>query len=537
MNPRLIRLIIVLMFLAMTGLIGIQIYWIRGAVEQREQLFEQAVYEAMTNAVYDYEKMRIEREMNKLFNWKQVEKQMQQHLDSLKKKKKKGIKYNQDIAINIQRPGKGQGKIWFNSGGPTSDHHSIIDPFGVDVHENFEYFLPEISGDTATFLENVDEAYQLLSANGAFFGEFFKEMLSGYISMTPSDPDTLALDSIIGLKLAEQGINTGYNFGIYDIFLDKLTYTSSNRVKKLTHSEYRIPLSINPFNNQHYLVLFFPHKTQFILRNLLFLLAASTFLILIIIFSFSYTINTIYRQKKLSEIKNDLINNITHELKTPISTISLACQAMNDPDLMNSSLKDKYVNMISEENNRLALLVENVLQSAVFEKEGFRLKIKQVDLHARIDKAIASLSMQAQTRGVKIIKRLDAKDHEIEADEVMITNLIFNLIDNGIKYSQPNQPFIEISTRNQDQHIILEIRDNGIGISKDDQKRIFEKLYRVPTGNVHNVKGFGLGLSYVKSIVERHHGTIEVKSQLGEGSTFIVKLPLKQQSNNSLHLK
>jgi two-component system phosphate regulon sensor histidine kinase PhoR len=182
-------------------------------------------------------------------------------------------------------------------------------------------------------------------------------------------------------------------------------------------------------------------------------------------------------------------------------------------------------------------LVENVLQSAVFEKEGFRLKIKSVDIHSRIDKAIASLSMQAQSRGVKIIKRLEASVHELEADEVMITNLIFNLIDNGIKYSKNDDPYIEIITRNEPGLLVLEIRDNGIGISKDDQKRIFEKLYRVPTGNVHNVKGFGLGLSYVKSIVERHHGTIEVKSQLGEGSTFIVKLPLKQQINNSLHLK
>lgn len=537
MNPRLIRLIIVLMFLAMTGLIGIQIYWIRGAVEQREQQFEQAVYEAMTNAVYDYEKMRIEREMDKLFNWKQLEQRIQQQLDSLKNKKKKGTKNQEELVINVQRPGKGQAKIWFNSGGLANNHHAIVDPFGVEGQENFEYFLPEISGDTAGFFENVDEVYQLLSSNGAFFGEFFKEMLSGYISMTSSALDTMALDSIIGLKLSEQGINTGYNFGIYDIFSDKLIYTSSHRVKKLTHSEYRIPLSINPFNNQQYLVLFFPHKTHFILRNLIFLLGASTFLILIIIFSFSYTITTIYRQKKISEIKNDLVNNITHELKTPISTISLACQAINDPDLINSPLKDKYVKMISEENNRLALLVENVLQSAVFEKEGFRLKIKLVDVHARIDKAIASLSMQAQSRGIKIIKRLEAANHEIEADEVMITNLIFNLIDNGIKYSQPNQPFIEITTQNDDQWLILEIRDNGIGISKDDQKRIFEKLYRVPTGNVHNVKGFGLGLSYVKSIVERHHGSIEVKSQLGVGSTFIVKLPLIHQSNNSLHLK
>jgi two-component system phosphate regulon sensor histidine kinase PhoR len=528
MNPRLIWLIIVLMFLSMTGLIGIQIYWIRSAVDQREQQFQQGVYEAMNNAVYEYEKLRIDKEFDKLFSWEMVQHQMHKQLDSLTKTRYK----KENIIYDVKQPGKGNRKIWKQDNGTNVfEQFSIVDPFGVDGSGKFEYILPDVNGDTAAFMQNVDEVYATLSENGEIFSEFFKEMLSGYISMSPSALDTILLDSIIGAKLHDQGINIKYNWGINDVFINKLTYANTTKTQKLTSTEYKLPLSVNPFNNQYFLMLAFPNKAQYLLKNLFFLLVASSFLIILIIFSFAYTITTIFKQKQLSEIKNDLVNNITHELKTPISTISLACQAMSDPDLKNSPLRDNYITMISEENNRLALLVENVLQSAVFEREGFRLKLKQVDLHARIDKAIASLSMQAKSKNVKIMKDLGATKYELEADEVMMTNLIFNLIDNAIKYCRKEDPKIDIITYNNDDYIEMVVKDNGIGISKDDQQRIFDKLYRVPTGNVHNVKGFGLGLSYVKSIVERHHGSIKVQSQLGEGSTFIVRLPMKQKQD------
>jgi signal transduction histidine kinase len=173
-----------------------------------------------------------------------------------------------------------------------------------------------------------------------------------------------------------------------------------------------------------------------------------------------------------------------------------------------------------------------VLQSAVYDKGDFKLKIKRVDMHQRIDRAVSSLSIQARNKNIRIVRELDAPDPVIEADEVMVTNLIFNLVDNALKYFRPGDPYIAIRTRTEENNFVLEVIDNGIGISKDNQKRIFEKLYRVPTGNVHNVKGYGLGLSYVRSIVERHHGHIEVESQVGEGSTFRIRLPLKQHVFN-----
>jgi two-component system phosphate regulon sensor histidine kinase PhoR len=299
---------------------------------------------------------------------------------------------------------------------------------------------------------------------------------------------------------------------------------------QLAASEYRSPLMVNPAAASPELVVYFPHKTSFLLRNLYFLLAASAVLILIIIAAFSSTIFIIVRQKKVQEIKNDLINNITHELKTPISTISLACQAIADPDLGSlPGTRDKYMSMIAEENKRLGMLVENVLQAAVFERGEGQLKLRKVDMHQKINSVLRSLDIQIDNRKISVVKNLDARDFVVEADEVMVTNLIFNLVDNAIKYSRKTDGNITVSTWNEETHFYMEIADNGIGISKENIKRIFDKLYRVPTGDVHDVKGYGLGLSYVKKIVEAHQGDIQVKSQLQEGSRFQVLLPLKQE--------
>lgn len=219
---------------------------------------------------------------------------------------------------------------------------------------------------------------------------------------------------------------------------------------------------------------------------------------------------------------------MTHELKTPISTISLACEALNDPDVNKSaSMAGNYTRMIQEENKRLAQLVENVLQSALLDKSDFELQITEVDMHVVIQKVLRSFEMHLNRRKVTLDLSLNALKPVVEGDIVHLTNVIFNLLDNAIKYT-PDVPEIRIETGNVGAAFVFSIRDNGIGISRDEQKRVFEKLYRVPTGNIHNVKGFGLGLSYVQVIVEKHHGYIRVESELGLGSTFTVTLPEKQ---------
>lgn len=256
--------------------------------------------------------------------------------------------------------------------------------------------------------------------------------------------------------------------------------------------------------------------------------ASSGFFILLITATFYYTINTIIRQKKVASIKNDFINNMTHELKTPISTISLACEALSDADIVQTpKLTANYVRMIGEENKRLATLVENVLQTAVLDKSEFTLQLVQVNMHDIIQKTVKSLGIHLERNKVKLKLVLNAETAVIAGDQIHLTNGIFNLLDNAIKYRQ-DFPEITVETSNKEGFFVLTISDNGIGIAGDQQSKVFEKLYRVPTGNIHNVKGFGLGLSYVKAIVAKHKGTIKLESEVRIGSTFIIKLPFTQ---------
>ena len=279
--------------------------------------------------------------------------------------------------------------------------------------------------------------------------------------------------------------------------------------------------------NPEYLMLYFPKEKSFLLNQLWLMLFASATLIIIIIYSFSYTIFTIFKQKKLSEIKNDFVNNMTHEIKTPIATISLACEVLNDNGIEKSNeLIANYINMIKHENKRLETLVEHILQTATMEKGQLVLWKEEIDLHLIIPQAVNNVGFHVMQKSGNITQNLNAKKSTIMADKVHITNLIYNLLDNANKYS-PEKPKIVISTENSSTGIIIKVSDFGIGISKANQKKIFEKFSRISTGNLHNVKGFGLGLSYVKAIVDKHQGKISIESELKKGSVFIVYLPFE----------
>jgi two-component system phosphate regulon sensor histidine kinase PhoR len=240
---------------------------------------------------------------------------------------------------------------------------------------------------------------------------------------------------------------------------------------------------------------------------------------------FAYTIMTIFRQKRLSEMKNDFINNMTHEFKTPISTISLACEAIREDEITRTpGFFRNYLNIIKEENKRLENLSEKILQTAVIEKGQLKMKKEKVDFHHIITDVIKNIRIQVEIKDGVIIKDFKASQPFLEGDKVHLTNLVYNLLDNANKYS-PRRPVIKVRTENTPTGITLTIEDNGIGISKAEQKKIFDKLYRVPTGNIHEVRGFGLGLSYVKAIVSEHKGKISIESELNKGSTFRIFLP------------
>ena len=257
------------------------------------------------------------------------------------------------------------------------------------------------------------------------------------------------------------------------------------------------------------------------------ILSISLLLILTVIYAFYYTVNTIYKQKQLSEIKNDFINNMTHELKTPISTIQLACEALTDSDMNSPESQGTFIEMIKDENSRLKGLVDTVLKTAILDKGQVKLNEEPINLLDVLNRVKDNFSLKISQLGGEIKIENDLPELIFEGDKQHMTNVFQNLIDNAIKYST-EIPKITISTLKTIDKYIVNVTDNGIGISKENLDKIFEKLYRVPTGDLHNVKGFGLGLNYVKSIVELHGGNITVKSTKDKGSSFIITLPLNK---------
>jgi len=265
-----------------------------------------------------------------------------------------------------------------------------------------------------------------------------------------------------------------------------------------------------------------------VLKEMKLMIGGAIFFTLVIIAAFYVTVNALLRQKKLSEIKNDFINNMTHEFKTPLATISLAVDAMRNEKVAQDRQKSEYFSgIIKEENKRMNKQVETILQASLLERQELQLNLKPIHAHEVIQESMDNFQLQLEGKGGKAELQLNAKNDLLEADEVHFTNLISNLIDNAVKYSK-DALLIRITTHSTSKAIVIRIEDNGIGMSKETQRRIFEKFYRAHTGNLHNVKGFGLGLSYVKTIVEAHHGKIKVDSVVGKGTTFTLELPLKK---------
>jgi len=280
---------------------------------------------------------------------------------------------------------------------------------------------------------------------------------------------------------------------------------------------------IGPYEN---LIIVVPDFQQQVWDSLKWIIVGAALFMLVILAAFYVTVRTLINQKKLSEIKSDFINNMTHEFKTPLATISLAVDAIRNEKVQSDKEKLNYFSgIIKEENKRMNKHVETILQAAITEKQELQLKKVQIHVHDLIRKVIDNYQLQLNEKNAKVILQLNAKNDLLVVDEVHFSNLLSNLVDNAIKYSQ-EQPVIKITTQNVSKNFTINIEDNGIGMSKETVRRVFEKFYRAHTGNVHNVKGFGLGMSYVKTVIDAHKGKIKVDSTLGKGTSFTIEMPM-----------
>ena len=370
-----------------------------------------------------------------------------------------------------------------------------------------------------------------VSVNNAM-DEVVRQM-SGEVFQTASHPATSfnyqELDSLIAEELLLNGIDLHPVVGIYDGSQGSFLYSSdASKENRLEESPYRYnfsPIGVVS-SGQYFITLAFPDTELFLQSNTKVYLYMTLFLLVVIATMFFISLRTLAAQRRLDQMKTEFINNMTHEIKTPISTIGLACEMLRDETVsQDAATRSNFLGIISDENQRMRVLVETILQSAKMANKNFAINPKEVDINSLTAKVLQSFRLTIANRGGSIEAHLEASPSTLEADELHITNMVYNLIDNAIKYSV-DAPRIVVTTLCDNENIVLSVKDHGIGIAKENQKRVFEKFYRVSTGNVHNVKGFGIGLNYVAQVVRLHHGHISLESELGQGSTFTVKLPL-----------
>lgn len=343
-----------------------------------------------------------------------------------------------------------------------------------------------------------------------------------------------SLDTLLKQVLTEKGITIEYAYSVYstqeDTFVISNTVAKNCKDKYISTADFKYSTSLFPSSNEQVARLYidFPSKGSFLWSGLWLHLLSTFIFTSIVIFCFYYTIKVIVEQKKLSEMKTDFLNNMTHEFKTPIATISIAADTVKKwIDKGQPEKAMRFVNIIEEENKRMNSQVGKVLQMARIDKRDFNLNLVEVHAEDVILNASEKIALQVEQKGGRVELDFQATNSIIQADETHFTNIVYNLLDNANKYS-PEKPIITIRTKNIGNNFVFEVQDNGLGISKEARKYIFDKFYRVPTGDVHDIKGFGLGLSYVQVMVTAHGGSVEVQSELGKGSTFIVSIPIQQ---------
>jgi two-component system phosphate regulon sensor histidine kinase PhoR len=475
------------MTFSLLGLIGIQFYWIRNAIDENRKQFRQGiqqVLDAVSTRLETFELVKNSLDINNAANNK--------YLNAVPAPYSPDSLPEFPFAFELDN----LGNIKLKAESPKIDKQNAVE------------------NKSKEFIEQYNRQFHFLQKKMRLSLRPIEQRLSKNL-----------LDSLIKKELQNRGIEIKYKFAVLDKKKSALLFADDIRdKKKLLQSNFHIPLFQNDFSDtESYLYLFLPNEQEYLVKQIWIVLACSVLFILVIIFSFATAVFTILRQKKISEVTYDFINNMTHEFKTPIATISLACDVIQDPE-MPQKQSQRYMRIIKDECARLSKQVEKVLQTAKSERGDVKLNVQELNMHEVIDNAISNVAIQVENRNGLIFEEFKAENAVVFGDELHLTNVIINLLDNANKYS-PANPEITVSTESLKKGVRVNISDKGLGISKTDLQRIFDKFYRVPTGNVHDVKGFGLGLSYVKTIVEVHGGNISARSEPGKGTTFSVFIP------------
>ncbi len=517
------------MSVALIGLLLLQFYWIRNVHQLHTERFKTDAVNAIKNAVYDLENVEqnafysniahqnLKRRFNNRYGFNSL------------LKKGQAISIKDTTLSNNSNYLVVSGMSFDSLTGVTSEHRVITENYGQLFKKGKEHHNIKSCSDTSmSFNGDITRVFEegLLKKSKYLNEMMLKMFTSNLFSDIKLRLNPYVLDSLLKIKFLNFSIDTTFNFRVVDKKHKVVSFNNvpQNYKTEIETPEFRIKLYPSDLASDNYfLELDFPNKKSYIFKQMLGTLIAALLLVCMVVFAFYFAVSTIFKQKRLSEIKNDFISNMTHELKTPISTISLACEAISDPDVKtNPATLNTFVDMISSENKRLGLLVEKVLQTSLLEKGKLSLNKSVYQIDELVKDAVNSFRIQFQQRGGDLrIIQLDKVEWEV--DKIHFSNVLYNLMDNALKYSK-EKPVCTVELIKEKNGFTFLITDNGIGIKKEEQKLIFDKLYRVSTGDVHNVKGFGLGLDYVKRIVEMHGGIISLKSEYKVGTTFKIRL-------------
>ena len=547
MNKRKFAGLIIMMLLSILGIIWVQIVWIRNAIKIRNESFNNAVYISLTNAANAIESSR---KLNFFNNFVMDDPGLYNNNVGGSSSYLSINSYSSDAGTNMRVkitnqsfPGNNDtGRLTINDrsysikGDTTivSDSDTVIYsatqlPGKMSVAEPGE----ELKSNSKSMYVRQSDFVEWVKKRSAEFQNMSDKIISEIYQWEKTlELDNKEIDNSLKQSFSFAGIQTPFEYAVVkDGVVQSGTFQRSDKQDFLKTS-YKVRLFPGNIIRQDLILsVVFPERTNYVLGSISWLLVGSFLFSLFILATFGLSIYFIIRQKKISEIKSDFINNMTHEFKTPIATISLAADTITNPKIINNEASIRhFIGMIKKENSRMNKKVETILQIASLDKKEIEFRFENVSMHTIIEHAVETIDIQVQQRNGRIAIYNEAADPVVFGDSEHLSSLVNNLLDNALKYS-PDSPEITIRTKNADGGIIVSVEDKGIGMSKSVQSKIFERFYRQSSGNVHDVKGFGLGLNYARAIIEAHKGNISVFSEPGKGSRFDVFLPLNNGDN------